>query len=405
MELRSRKETNQTGSSGETPSSPSSIPPVTWLRRSGEVQLGTAWVLAVLTGGLVIIFSAHEHAKFMFIPVLMIMASYALYGHMVKQKNIAKFADSLYFMGFLWTLVALIRMFNTSQNAKMTATVVLGAFGYALVTTCAGMFLRLLFLQFQETVPDMLLGAEEQIDQHVTAFTEEMAKATSEVLAYRKQANTVLNERLEDFSKLLSQIHDTMETSSRQLTEGTYRSVDEALRLFATRLNEIEIPRERVKEEVIKLTQQLGKWGEKLEKLMPTLEERLTASVEDLTLFTTNLKKLYESNGAKDVESAFKRLSETLNESGKRIQTTAIGWEKTTDQLEQVARAMTTLEKSIAQVSQQLGQLDSQVARFGDDILKRSSGEVGHAIPTNLEATKQVDGALHEVVQFVRNHL
>src|SRR5947208_5230201 len=104
-------------------------------------NLATAWVIAVTGGALTISASSGLQLRRLLLP-LIVMFGYLWYGLLQRNRNTAKLADSLYFMGFLWTLYALIDSL-IRQGSQITSDTVFIAFGYALVTTGMGMFLRL----------------------------------------------------------------------------------------------------------------------------------------------------------------------------------------------------------------------------------------------------------------------
>ena len=99
---------------------------------------------------------------------------------MVYGLHVENFADSLYFLGFLWTLVALIRAL---RGQELTSQTVFPAFGYALVTTAAGMLSRLLVIQFQETIPDQLADTQRDIEADLLALRDALRGARSELTA------------------------------------------------------------------------------------------------------------------------------------------------------------------------------------------------------------------------------
>src|SRR5881396_209812 len=141
-------------------------------RRFAGQELGFAWGVAAVLGALAISLSSGVQPARLFIPVV-IMVFYLMYGWRLDTKNTAKLADSVYFLGFLWTLYALIDAL-VFRRGQIKADQVFVVFGYALVTTACGMFLRLLVLQFQRTLPDQIVEARDEIDQRVRAFTEEL---------------------------------------------------------------------------------------------------------------------------------------------------------------------------------------------------------------------------------------
>lgn len=146
--------------------------------------LGSWWVAITLGGAIAISASSGLTAWRFVIPVgLMFLYAWYGYNHVQSLKDTPALraarttllADSLYFLGFLWTLWALIDSFVLKHFSEGNS--VFRVFGYALATTATGMFLRLLFLQFLYTSEDQLGLAEITIEEKLREFEEAVHKA------------------------------------------------------------------------------------------------------------------------------------------------------------------------------------------------------------------------------------
>src|SRR5215467_10446358 len=128
-----------------------------------HIKLGATWLCATLAGVSALTFSSISQfsptATILVLVVLLV--AYAGYGYFLPKKNTVQFADSLYYMGFLWALFSLLAAFVIWPAQKLTTDAVLTTFGYALVTTFCGMLLRLVVIQFQGAHPDRLVHAQE----------------------------------------------------------------------------------------------------------------------------------------------------------------------------------------------------------------------------------------------------
>jgi len=101
--------------------------------------------------------------------------------------RIAQLADSLYFLGFLWTLWALIDSFLLKDLSGPES--VFRVFGYALVTTASGMFLRLLLIQFKYSGKDQAGEAQLTIEQELQSFSAELSQTVQSVRDFRTSMN------------------------------------------------------------------------------------------------------------------------------------------------------------------------------------------------------------------------
>ena len=84
-------------------------------------------------------------------PVLCMLA-YSSLGF-IEEKNetlIEQFADSIYYLGFLLTLVALIVSLAILNENEYSLEGVGGRFGIALITTVLGLFIRIILTNFRK---------------------------------------------------------------------------------------------------------------------------------------------------------------------------------------------------------------------------------------------------------------
>ncbi|HEY6084782.1 MAG TPA: hypothetical protein VIU63_05265, partial [Nitrospira sp.] len=72
----------------------------------GTVKLGIAWLCATLMGVLGLMYSAASQSSptWTILVLIGLLVGYAGYGYSIKKKNVVQFADSFYYMGFLWAL-------------------------------------------------------------------------------------------------------------------------------------------------------------------------------------------------------------------------------------------------------------------------------------------------------------
>src|SRR5215510_11066745 len=103
----------------------------------------------------------------------------------LRSARVGQLADSLYFLGFLWTLWALIDSFVINQLS--IAEGVFRAFGYALVTTATGMFLRLLLLQFGYSAEDQVRLGESIVEEEIAQFSKAVSNAVTSISRFHTQ--------------------------------------------------------------------------------------------------------------------------------------------------------------------------------------------------------------------------
>lgn len=299
------------------------------LQRLQTKQLGVAWALAVLVGALVISKSGTTTARHLVWPVI-ILISYALFAvnrwsalfgeatEAFKQSIVAQIADSIYFMGFLWTLWALIDSFVLRSRLD-TSEEMFRAFGYALVTTAVGMFGRLAILQFKYTAVDQSQEAQESVEQLLRKFAQTLNETEVTLDDWRTGLHTGTN-AIDECNKELQKV----------LT-GIGTETDESVKLA------IESLREGLKNAVFRIEAVIKTLGEQLQM---SIKQGVAEGLSDLGTTTTELlKEMREETssllsaikkGSLDVTKSnttvggnFERMNHTLEAATARLETVA----------------------------------------------------------------------------------
>jgi ABC-type transporter Mla subunit MlaD len=120
------------------------------------------------------------------------MLLYFAYGFLRPKsvRNTEQFADSLYFLGFILTLWALLLAMTNlvGGGAEITSRNIIEKFGIAITTTFVGMTLRILLIQMRSTASDQEEEARDSIAQYVIALNSEIAHALTEIKSFRVKA-------------------------------------------------------------------------------------------------------------------------------------------------------------------------------------------------------------------------
>lgn len=175
-----------------------------------------AWALAAFLGGAVISAAPRDTVVRLLLPVA-VMFTYVGIAYPrdsgpeagLRSARIAQLADSAYFLGFLWTLWALIDSFVLKRATG--AETAFRVFGYALVTTAAGMATRLYLLQFKYGAEDQAAEAEFTVERNLQAFSTAMQDASRSIQSFHTDV-AALNQNVE-------QLSGTLETLDRRFVE------------------------------------------------------------------------------------------------------------------------------------------------------------------------------------------
>jgi predicted nucleic acid-binding Zn-ribbon protein len=370
-----------------------------------RLKLGTAWSCATLAGVSALTYSAISQTSPMLTTLVLVilLASYAGYGYFLQPKNSVQFPDSLYYMGFLWALFALIAHFVIWPAPKLTTDAVLTTFGYALVTTFCGMLLRLVIIQFQDTLPDRLVQAQDTIDRRVAALTQQINEATMEITAFRDRAASDLGGTLSDLVQSLTDLRENIAEQHLTMAKLMTSSFESSLREILGRLSAIQVPQEILRAEVTKLVSALGKQGEGFEKAAQRLETSLLEAAETVTAFGNSL---HGSEAATAVGTAINELSSKVKARTEQFVEMTTALEKSRSELDGQLNSLQSLRSAVSTVSAQLSVFETELRELSSTSMsaevRNGLMNVQKAINSSLEASKAIESTMRGVLFFMK---
>jgi hypothetical protein len=283
------------------------------------------WIIAVLLGGIAISWlGTPESGKSqsillrLSIPV-MIIAIYAWYGYKgvqsvsnypaLRNARVGQLADSVYFLGFLWTLWALIDSFVLHHLS--IAEAVFRAFGYALVTTASGMFLRLTLLQFSYSAEDQVPLSEQEIEKEIGRFSNAIGNGIMSLDGFKEQTDAALSKWIDSINKSTEGLKTAVDNVSTQTTslkdalvemqktnsEHVNRLIESALSQFAQKMQtpleavniNVKKMEKAVNDSVKEIDQSAEKGAEQIQTYTTTINDKLAKSTEAVEKATTSL--------------------------------------------------------------------------------------------------------------------
>ena len=374
----------------------------------GHRKLGAAWLCATLAGVLALVYSTMSHFSrtYTMLGLVVLLVAYAAYGYSLRKKNTLQFADSLYYMGFLWALFALIATFVVWPAPKLTADAVLTTFGYALVTTFCGMFLRLLVIQFQTTLPDRLVHAQQTIDGRVGTLIRQINEATMEITSFKDRVATDLGGTLHDLERSLAEVRERITEQHRTMTATMSAGFESSLKDILGRLAAIEIPQQILTSEVAKLIAALGKRGEDFESAAQRLEKSLMQAAATVTRFGDSL---HGSEAAKRVGVAVAELSHTIKGRTDDFVKMNTVLEASRTELERQLNSVQSLRSAFAMVSTQLSALETELRDLSlhsiSADVRNGIMDVQKAIHSSLDASQAIESTMRGVMFFLKERV
>ena len=186
--------------------------------------------------------------------------------------------DEIYYLGLLYTLtslcaalVSLFLLFGDDQSLEERTNEMIGSFGIALITTMAGIVIRMTLqrqaAESQDTIIRIPASGINPDDVYASIDLERYA------MELRKQLNDSTNAFVAHANQAILQsktVHSHMDEMMQTFHEGLRKKADEGLKV----LNSIY---EDVLEEIKKVNQWGDVWGEGIQSILGRLENQMQA--------------------------------------------------------------------------------------------------------------------------------
>lgn len=245
---------------------------------SGEQTAGK-WAIAAAFGAIAISLAPQQPAVRLVLPVaVMVFYAYMSYPRTnavaLRTVRLAQLADSVYFLGFLWTLWALIDAFVLHSAAEDAAFRV---FGFALVTTAAGMGIRLYLLQFKYGAADQAEQADLTIERNV----ERLSAATERVCVSLQKLHSqtdVLHAQLSQFSEASKEAHQGFAQAHRETSTKITETIAETV---ADVREALKRPVQEYGKSIRAFTGGVNEQARALEQTVAAVSKTVTQSVEE----------------------------------------------------------------------------------------------------------------------------
>jgi archaellum component FlaC len=332
-----------------------------------------AWALATFLGGLSISAVPRDTVVRLLVPVgVMFIYVWFIYPRNLpaglRAARIAQLADSAYFMGFLWTLWALIDSFvlKSATGAETAFRV----FGYALVTTAAGMATRLYLLQFKYGAGDQEAEAEFTVEQKLQEFSTAMQGATRSVQSFQTLADG-LNRDVDQLSKTLGSLSSEFSGTHQETTKAVKDNITSVVEDIRSALKApVQEYGRAIRAFTANVDQQSQLFIEAFQKSAGTLNQAIKDASE--TAHTT-LRATTEriASDHLDLAQRFSNQTARILEELHNLSARMASLDIPPDGLKKIVDSFNQLELALLAVAGLLrpdGQLRGNLVRFGDEV-------------------------------------
>ena len=158
----------------------------------------------------------------LWIPIT-IMLLYMLLGYYKGDKSVSqeKFADSCYYLGFIFTIASIIFSLFDLKNIGTGLADIGIRFGAAMVSTCLGVAVRVMLVTFRASTDDALRAVEDALIETSLRLTDEFTKVYEQLVDFRGE---VLTASREATNSVQLQI-DSMAEQYKEQTESYFKKI------------------------------------------------------------------------------------------------------------------------------------------------------------------------------------
>jgi len=386
-------------------------------RVQGATAVGRVFFLAFIGGAASIFLGATYDNSYVTIGVpIAILVGYYLYGRGRSRAEIstAQFGDTVYYLGFLFTLVALLAAMSlfAKIGGDFLARLV-PQFGLALSTTVLGLALRIYLVNFTATQEDTAERVEEELAATATVLRNQLEQLNVDMVARNDLINQSLTTAVTRTSKSLETAIKKAGKDLTDMTSETRDAVKEELAVFSDLSTTAAEDAATLSEDLVKKRKDL------LERLNETnlpadvFTEALGPAVDGLV---TQLQTFNQA--VADLVTPVDQHPSTLTQLTTQVQATVTQLQAF-DQM--VAGLVTPEGERPAALTQLTMQMDATVKEL--DNLQAAVQKITKALDGELTSTHSHQKALAEeyekaeaalglmrdqlvdIVKFVRNHV
>jgi hypothetical protein len=329
-----------------------------------------------------------------------VMLTYLLFGFKNTKTSPAAnevFADSLYYMGFLFTFVALFMSIGPFGDSNLASANVIGYLGIALLTTVVGMGLRLILTHFDQIVAEPEDDLRELLGEMVSELHRQLEQSIHALSNFRETTIGQLSSSNQALMNSVSQ-HLNKEVESIVGTLGaSVAKIDSAASQFHEKVSAIELPKSMIND---KFDAAFGG----LEKTLPKLAATVDGTVSEMTKIrgeaatmaaTMNAvmeavaKMSQQTSGIKDISGAVSITQDSLSNLNSTIQ----------DFGNKISKLDEWTEKNYQARLGEISKSTTELSRTADEA-KEAAKQAGQSAE---EMQKSIESAATEIVNSVRN--
>lgn len=271
-----------------------------------------------------------------FIVPITIMIAYVVIGGKYKTSDVSdeKFADSCYYLGFIFTIASIIVCLIDLPNIQNDMITIATRFGVAMISTIVGLTVRVVLVSFRPNMEDALRNHEQSAVDASRRLTDEYARAFHALVHFRGEVIEATTESVkavrESFDEMAKESAARMDTHAKELSEqmgNHFKELSERINYaFIENIRELKKTSMSLGLVVDKYAREtsesLGRLDQNVGEFTKTLTFRLEAVAFPDDLFSQKLNRPIDelNNSADDVGQVMRVVTRDINSAAKSVE-------------------------------------------------------------------------------------
>ncbi|MBC9251146.1 hypothetical protein A9179_12745 [Pseudomonas alcaligenes] len=315
---------------------------------------------------------------------LLVMVLYIGLGIYKRDDSVSdeKFADSCYYLGFIFTIASIIASLFDLHNIGSGLGDVAARFGAAMISTCLGVIVRVVLVSFRQNAEDALKNVEDSVLTASRRLTDEFSRSFDQLVVFRSEAVEAsriavagVKEQIDSMSEAHRQEIETFFSAMTEHNKTTILGLIQDVRTASMGLNRIL---EQYQERASETSEGIDKT---LQSFITTLIERLTAVEFPPDIFSSRLEApIAQLNGTTaDASNSVKLVSEHVKSAAKSVSTTV---DKINTKAESLSEVLSTAQALSAEqqellfaIKRQQQAVIDQLQAYQEEMLKGFSAQ------------------------------
>ena len=332
---------------------------------------------------------------------LTVMGLYIWLGATKRDTTVSdeKFADSCYYLGFIFTIASIIASLFDLQNIGSGLGDVAARFGAAMVSTCAGVIVRVILVSFRPDPESVIQSAEDLVLSSYRRLSDEFSRSFDQLVVFRGEAveasRVAVSSVKEQIDSMAEMHRQQTEAFFKEMTEhnkATMLSLIQDIRTASMGLNQI------LEQYQAKASETSEGIDQTLRNFIKTLVERLNAVEFPQDIFSSRLAvpiaQLNDTTtdatvSVKQVSENVRTAAKSVSSSIERINTQA----ESISEVLSVAKTLSTEQQELlfAMKRQQQSVID-QLQAYQEEMLKTMATQQGAMLGELREHSELVAG-------------